>query len=84
VNCLACHRDGITSSPAVAICARCGAGLCDEHLIERSTILVAHAAIARTIPVDPPARRLLCPACAAAEDALRLGRISTNSSKKGS
>ena len=41
---------------AVAICAHCGAGVCLDH-----------AAVAP--PVDPPARRIHCPSCAAEQTA---------------
>lgn len=56
-------------TPAVAVCARCGAGLCRRHVVEGEERLTYQAAVARRVPVTPPARRLLCGRCALAERA---------------
>ncbi len=58
---------------AVAICCRCGAGVCEHHVVEREVHLTVPAAINREVPVNPPARRLLCQRCAAAEHAQHEG-----------
>jgi hypothetical protein len=36
MNCLDCHP---REQPAVAVCGRCGVGLCAEHLIESDEYL---------------------------------------------
>ena len=64
MNCLDCHP---IQNEAVAICGRCGAGLCIEHLIESEEPLVFHAPINARLVADPPARKLRCAHCAAAE-----------------
>jgi hypothetical protein len=66
MNCLDCHP---SDTPAVAICGRCGAGLCAEHVIESDEHLTFLMPINRPMPADPPARKLRCARCAAAEDA---------------
>ena len=64
MNCLDCLPDEI---PAVAVCGRCGAGLCLEHLIESDEHLTFRMPINRPVPAEPPARKLRCGRCAAAE-----------------
>ena len=64
MNCLDCHP---IHNEAVAICGRCGAGLCIEHLIESDEPLTFLAPINARVAADPPARRLRCARCAAAE-----------------
>jgi len=64
MNCLDCHPH---TTPAVAICGRCGAGLCAEHIIEGEEHLTFTAPINRVVEVSPPARHLRCDRCAAAE-----------------
>ena len=65
MNCLDCHPDEMT---AVAVCGRCGAGLCAEHLIETDEYLTFPMAIYASAEASPPARKLRCLRCAAAED----------------
>jgi hypothetical protein len=67
VNCFDCPDN--PGTPAVAICGRCGAGLCRAHTHTKNETLTITAAINRTIPVSPPARKLRCGACHAAEQA---------------
>ena len=64
MNCLDCHP---VQNEAVAICGRCGAGLCIEHLIESDEALTFPAPINAWVVADPPARRLRCARCAEAE-----------------
>ena len=64
MNCLDCHP---VQNEAVAICGRCGAGLCIEHLIESDEPLTFVAPINARVSADPPARKLRCTHCAAAE-----------------
>ena len=66
MNCLDCHPD---EAPAVAVCGRCGAGLCAEHVIESEEYLTFLMPINRPVPAAPPARKLRCARCAAAEHA---------------
>ena len=65
MNCLDCHPDEVA---AVAVCGRCGAGLCDEHLIETDEYQTFHMAINASAEASPPARKLRCLRCAAAEE----------------
>lgn len=67
MNCFDCPDQAAT--PAVAICGRCGAGLCRTHAITADETLTVAAAINRRIPVSPPARKLRCATCHAAEQA---------------
>ncbi len=66
MNCLDCHP---IHNEAVAICGRCGAGLCIEHLVESDEPLTFPAPINARVMADPPARKLRCARCAAAEHA---------------
>jgi hypothetical protein len=65
MNCMDCSED-VT---AVAVCGRCGAGLCRDHLVEREEQLVVLKPINRPVGVEPAARRLRCRRCDAAESA---------------
>ncbi len=73
MNCLECAADA-GPVPAVAVCGRCGAGLCRDHLHEGEEVLTMMVPIARTVPVEPLARRLRCAKCEAAEKAQATGR----------
>jgi hypothetical protein len=57
--------DSCAQVDAVAICCRCGAGLCQRHVVEREVHLMVTAVINREVAVEPPARRLavrtVCP-----------------------
>lgn len=64
MTCLDCHPD---DNPAVAVCARCGAGVCREHLVESDEYLTFVLPVDRPVPAFPPTRRLRCQRCAAAE-----------------
>ncbi len=64
MNCLDCLPDEI---PAVAVCGRCGAGLCLKHLIESDEHLTFQMPINRPVAAEPAARKLRCARCAAAE-----------------
>jgi hypothetical protein len=64
MNCLDCQPD---ETPAVAVCGRCGAGLCAEHLVESDEYLMFTRPINRLVPATPPARKLRCARCTAAE-----------------
>ncbi len=66
MNCLNCHPD---QTPAVAVCGRCGAGLCAEHVSESDEYLTFLMPVNRPVPASPPARKLRCARCAAAEHA---------------
>jgi hypothetical protein len=71
MNCLDCHP---RTAAAVAICGRCGAGLCAEHIIETEDHLTFIAPINRSLQVAPSVRHLRCSRCAAAERAQALRR----------
>ena len=66
MNCLDCHPH---TTPAVAICGRCGAGICAEHVVETEDHLTFTAVINRVVEVSPSVRHLRCTRCAAAERA---------------
>ncbi len=68
MDCLDCRPDEVV---AVAICGHCGAGVCVEHLIESDEQLTVRMPINRPVPIDPPARKLRCGRCMAAEEARR-------------
>jgi hypothetical protein len=65
MNCLDCEEE----TPAVAMCGRCGAALCRTHLVERDEPLFVTRVINRVVYIDPPARRIRCERCDAAERA---------------
>jgi hypothetical protein len=67
MNCMDCSQD-VT---AVAVCGRCGAGLCREHLVETNEHLTFNMPINRPVRATPPARKLRCSRCAAAEEGQR-------------
>ena len=66
MNCLDCHPE---ETPAGAVCGRCGAGQCADHLVEADEYLTLHMVINRTVPATAPARKLRCARCTAAEEA---------------
>ena len=66
MNCLDCQPG---ETPAVAVCGRCGAGLCTDHLIESEEHLTFLMPIRVPVQASPPARKLRCSRCAAAEHA---------------
>ncbi|MFD9428893.1 MULTISPECIES: DUF2180 family protein [unclassified Streptomyces] len=64
MHCLDCHATG-THSATVGICHGCGAGVCAGH-----TRIAARSVRRGPLPGafgEAPARRVLCPVCAAAE-----------------
>jgi hypothetical protein len=59
MNCYLCqHNPGESSRPAVGICQRCGAGICESHLIEVTRKPVGGMMAMTGL------RRLLCMVCA--------------------
>lgn len=62
---------GNVPQPAVAICGRCGAGLCERHAVVGAEVLTATAVINRELAVELPARSIRCRQCDAAERAQR-------------
>ena len=68
MHCLDCAMNALDRD-AVAVCAHCGAGVCLDHAVVVPHRLTRPAALLRQDPVDPPARRLPCLTCAAAEQA---------------
>lgn len=78
MRCLDCQAEpagqwliGDAPQPAVAICGRCGAGLCERHVVIGTETLTATAVINRQVAVEPQARRIRCRQCDAAERAQR-------------
>ena len=69
MNCLDCHPH---TTAAVAICGRCGAGLCPDHIVETDDHLTFIAPINRVVQVSPAVRHLRCSRCAGAERAQAL------------
>ena len=68
VNCFDCAALG-DQVPAVAICADCGAAICQRHAHVTPRWLTRTAVINRTVAVEPPARTICCGVCQAARDA---------------
>ena len=70
MNCFDCAADAPSEMrPAIAACVHCGAALCAEH----ATVTVHHLTrvqpLNQIVAVEPPARRIYCPTCAAAIEA---------------
>lgn len=68
MNCYDCAAHG-QATPAVAICADCGAGLCGDHAHLTARWLTRTLPIDREVPVEPPARVIRCGICQAAREA---------------
>lgn len=68
MNCFDCAALG-DQVPAVAICADCGAAICQRHAHVTPRWLTRTAVINRTVAVEPPARTICCGVCQAARDA---------------
>ena len=68
MNCYDCAQSELTT-PAIAVCHDCGAGVCADHAIPGQNILTVVRAINTQTLVDPPQRRIWCQTCAAAIDA---------------
>lgn len=68
MNCLDCYP---AETAAVAVCGRCGAAVCIEHLVVSDELLTFMAPINRTVVAAPPARKLRCRRCTAAETGQR-------------
>ena len=68
MNCYDCAAHGHTT-PAVAICADCGAATCPSHAHLTPRWLTRTMVINRTVAVEPPARTIRCGICQAARDA---------------
>ena len=64
MNCFDCAHGDVV---AVAVCAHCGAGLCREHVVAVDETLTVVMPINAVIEISPPARRLRCQRCDAAE-----------------
>lgn len=64
MNCLECAHAGTTGT-AVAICAHCGAALCQEHVSTCVTENVHTNSVGREFVTDPPGRLLCCATCRA-------------------
>jgi hypothetical protein len=60
MNCFDCSRDG-RQVPAVAICVRCGAGICADCARLESRRLDQHATLGR--PIEGVTRALTCVSC---------------------
>ena len=67
MNCFDCDALG-TSTPAVAVCADCGAAMCHDHAQVTARWLTRTAVINRVVQVEPPARSIRCGLCQAARD----------------
>ncbi|MCY9784138.1 DUF2180 family protein [Nocardiopsis sp. EMB25] len=65
VECYDCARKGQAVS-AVAVCMRCGAGVCLEHAHE-TPVEVRRAASPGQSEMPDPARHITCPVCFHAE-----------------
>ncbi|GAA2406312.1 hypothetical protein GCM10010420_37770 [Streptomyces glaucosporus] len=65
MNCYECHSEGRTAT-AVAVCSRCHAGLCPDHLTVESRLVREPRGMGQ-VTQGPEARRVLCGVCARAE-----------------
>lgn len=65
MNCYDCHRLGRTT-PALAMCRRCGAAVCAEHLTVHPEEIQRVDGVGRTTS-SQPARRFTCAVCHVAE-----------------
>jgi hypothetical protein len=63
--------------PAVAICADCGAAVCQQHAHVAPRWLTRTAVINRVVAIEPPARTIRCGVCQAACDAAETTGYST-------
>ncbi len=70
MNCFECATTtpAATDRAAVAVCAHCGAAVCVDHATVAPHHLTLVEPLILTVPVEPPARRIYCPTCAAAID----------------
>jgi hypothetical protein len=68
MHCLDCHK-ARDERVALGICHQCGAAVCATHATMQERPLTCTKPVYRTVAVDPPVRRLLCGACAAAHQA---------------
>lgn len=78
MNCMDRTRDFHLLAPAVAVCADCGAGVCEDHLVVRTHHLTRTEPLVRQVQVDPPARRVRCVPC----DTARQAATGTASSRR--
>ena len=62
MNCYDCSVGG-GSSPAVAVCSRCGASVCRDHVRIRVDDVVRHSSTGFARVVGPPGRSLRCATC---------------------
>ena len=69
MNCFDCAALD-KSTPAVAVCADCGAALCLHHAHVTPRRLTRTQAINRVVPAGPPTRTIRCTLCQAARDAV--------------
>ena len=70
MNCFDCASLD-QQTPAIGMCADCGAGICQQHARLSPRWLTRTAVINRIVRVEPPARILRCPVCQSAHDAVR-------------
>lgn len=68
MHCFECVQQGIAVA-AVAVCSVCGAALCVDH-VRTETEQIREPANPGKVIHDQPARRLTCPTCRAAENAV--------------
>lgn len=71
MNCFDCAAHDRTAA-AVAVCADCGAAVCQDHAHVTARWLTRTMVINRTVAVEPPARTIRCTVCQAARDAVPL------------
>lgn len=70
MNCYECHP---RAEPAVAVCSRCGKGLCHEHTIKQELSVLVHVPSGMAHQTRNSGRsepRMLCGECFAAQDDL--------------
>ena len=76
MNCFDCAAHG-QHTEAVAVCADCGAAVCQDHAQVTARWLTRDVAISRTVAIEPQARTIRCGVCQAARDAAPAGYYAT-------
>lgn len=66
MNCYECRKEGRVAGSAEAVCQRCGAGVCADHLRVEMQELHQQAGLGK-LTKNRPVRRMLCTVCEEAE-----------------
>lgn len=72
MNCFDCTATG-GPTPAVAVCADCGAGVCLAHAHVSARWATRVMALNRVVQIDPPARTIRCGLCEQTQESVAPG-----------